>query len=91
MINKIFSISNKEGKDFKIYNILTIFGIKFKFLNNQKTIMNLIKNEHFELKKDFNSKLNELYKLDNKIYNVSKIRTKNRVVNFSSFSDMLEL
>ena len=43
VLENIFSVTNKEGKDNKIYKVVTIFGAKFKFQNRHKTFLNLIR------------------------------------------------
>ena len=54
-LQKIFSIKNETSKKHKIYKVITIMGIRLKFLNKEKTLLNLInaQQENFnnELKK----------------------------------------
>lgn len=42
ILQNIFSVTNKEGKDNKIYKVITILGVKFKFLNKYKTVLNSV-------------------------------------------------
>ena len=49
ILRNIFSLANKEGKDNKIYKVITILGIKFKFQNKYKTVLNLIKTQSYKI------------------------------------------
>ena len=42
-IQNIFSMVNQESDNNKIYDVITIFGIKLKFLNKHKTILKKLK------------------------------------------------
>ena len=59
ILKNIFSITNKEGKNNKIYKVITICGIKFKILNKYKTLLNTIKVKNNELKIFSNSQQKE--------------------------------
>lgn len=71
ILQNIFSITNKESKNNKIYKVITILGIKFKILNKYKTLlkfMDINNNKTSELK-DFVKNNNKVLSniLDNKI------------------------
>ena len=71
ILQNIFSITNKESKNNKIYKVITILGIKFKILNKYKTLLKFIdinNNKTSELK-DFVKNNNKVLSniLDNKI------------------------
>lgn len=65
ILKNIFSITNKEGKDNKIYKVVTILGVKFKFPNKYKTLLNMLNIQEkklLEQKNRFNNDLQNITK-----------------------------
>jgi len=74
ILKNIFSVTNKESKDNKIYKVITILGVKFKFQNKYKTALNLIEKQ----KEDFTSTQKSLsIKIENEKNNL--IKSKNEI------------
>lgn len=71
ILKNIFAVTNKEGKNNKIYKVITLLGVKFKFQNKYKTALNLIevqKKEFIDTKKNRCTRIeNEIIKMVEKI------------------------
>lgn len=64
ILKNIFSVTNKEGKDNKIYKVITILCVKFKFQNKYKTALKLIEAQKEEFIK---TKKNRCIRIENEI------------------------
>lgn len=50
ILQNIFSITNKKGKNHKIFKTITVLGIEFKFKAKYKTLLNLVDFQNKQLK-----------------------------------------
>lgn len=82
ILQNIFSITNKKGKNHKIFKTITVLGIEFKFKAKYKTLLNLVDFQNKQLKEQKKEFADEIMS--------KKTFSKSEIIEFLNFVSFIE-